>query len=86
MDNQQRIAAMTDCITASLQPSSLEIIDDSASHAGHAGAKTGKGHFILKIKSDAFEDKSILEQHRMIYAALGDLMTTDIHALTIQVL
>jgi len=60
------------------------VIDDSHKHAGHEGARDGRGHFTVRISSEAFRGKPLLAQHRAIYAALGELMTTDIHALAIQ--
>ncbi len=75
---------MQEKLTAALQPDSLEVIDDSARHAGHAGASTGLGHFIVKISSNKFAGKSVLQQHRMVYQALGKMMETDIHALNIK--
>ncbi len=69
---------------ATLSPLSLEIKDDSAEHAGHAGAQGGGGHYWLTIVSDVFQGKSRLERHRLIYAALGDMMQKKIHALSIQ--
>jgi BolA protein len=69
---------------AGLQPSRLEIADDSALHAGHAGAKDGGGHYRLTIVSPQFTGKSTIARHRMIYAALGPMMQTQIHALAIR--
>jgi BolA protein len=68
---------------AVLAPSHLEILDDSARHQGHAGAREG-GHYRLAITSAAFEGLSTLACHRMIHTALGDLMRHGIHALSIQ--
>jgi BolA protein len=68
-----------------LAPSRLELIDDSHKHAGHAGAGQG-GHFTLRIAASAFAGKRPVQCHRMIYAALGELMQTDIHALAIELL
>ena len=68
---------------AGLQPRSLELIDDSALHAGHAGAKSGGGHYRLRIVSESFTGKPTLARHRMIYTALGELMHAKIHALSI---
>lgn len=84
MDNQQRIVKMRQLLEQALQPSHLEIIDDSHLHAGHAGAKEGKGHFTVIIKSTNFAGKRRIQQHQMIYQALGDMMQTDIHALAIK--
>ena len=63
----------------------LDIQDDSALHVGHAG-NTGGGHFSLTIVSDAFEGLSLLKRHRLVYAAAGTLMKSDIHALSIKAL
>jgi len=69
---------------AALQPSRLDIADDSALHAGHEGAKGGGGHYRLTIVSPHFTGKNTLARHRMIYAALGTMMQTQIHALAIR--
>lgn len=70
-------------LTDALKPKVLEIIDNSAAHAGHAGARSGGGHYYVTIVSDAFEDKSLVQRHQLIYQALGDLMKQEIHALGI---
>jgi BolA family transcriptional regulator, general stress-responsive regulator len=67
----------------SLQPDSLDIVDDSAKHAGHAGAASGGGHYQLTIVSRQFAGKTPIARHRLIYQALGDLMQRQIHALAI---
>lgn len=64
-------------------PSELLVKDQSHLHAGHAGAQEGKGHFAVTIVADAFEGLSRIERHRVVYAALGEMMETDIHALSI---
>ena len=69
---------------AALQPVTLDVIDDSHKHAGHAGARGGQGHFGVDIVSSAFAGKLPLARHRLVYAALGDMMQTDIHALAIE--
>ena len=69
---------------AVLSPSAIQIIDDSAKHAGHAGAKSGGGHYQLAITSSDFSGKPTIARHRMIYDALGDMMQQQIHALSIQ--
>jgi BolA family transcriptional regulator, general stress-responsive regulator len=69
---------------AALQPSRLELADDSALHAGHEGAKGGGGHFRLTIVSPQFAGKNTVARHRMIYAALGPMMQQQIHALAIR--
>jgi BolA protein len=69
-------------LESALAPSSLDIRDDSAKHAGHAGAREG-GHFHVTITADAFRGVAALERHRMVYAAAAELMGRDIHALSI---
>ena len=86
MDNSQRLERMQQLIQESLNPTQLEIIDDSHKHIGHAGARDGKGHFTVIIQSEALEGKRMLQQHRAVYNALGDMMETDIHALAIKVI
>jgi BolA protein len=71
---------------ASLAPLRLEILDESALHAGHAGARGGGGHFQLVLVSQAFAGQSLIARHRLVYQALGDLMTGPIHALSITAL
>ena len=68
---------------AFLEPLRFEVIDDSALHAGHAGAREG-GHFRLLIVSPRFAGKTTLQRHRIIYDALGELMRSRIHALSIR--
>lgn len=68
---------------ASLNLVHFELIDDSAQHAGHAGARSGGGHYRLLLVSDAFTGKSTLARHRLVYSILGDLMRSKIHALSI---
>ncbi|MGH8551022.1 MAG: BolA family protein [Methylococcales bacterium] len=72
-------------INRALAPERLEIIDDSASHAGHTGVREqGGGHFFATIVSGSFEGKSLIQRHQLVYQALGDLMQSDIHAISIQ--
>jgi BolA protein len=71
---------------AVLDPVELDIMDESHKHAGHAGARDGGGHYVLRIVSAQFAGKSTMARHRMIYSALGDLMKREIHALTLQAL
>ena len=66
-----------------LEPETLGVEDESHLHVGHAGAKDGRSHFRVLIISPVFEDKSMLERHRMLYRILDDMMRTDIHALAI---
>ena len=80
-----RMARIRAILTQALAPTRLELVDDSHRHAGHAGARQG-GHFTLRIAAPCFAGRRPLECHRMIYAALGELMHTDIHALSIELL
>lgn len=80
MNRIERICAT---LQAALQPSALDIEDESHLHAGHAGAATGRGHFRLRIVSTIFAGLSPVQRHRRVYEALGELMQTDIHALSI---
>lgn len=81
-----RIALIEIRLRAALAPRDLEITDESAQHAGHAGAKSGGGHFAVVVVSPNFSGKSLVERHRMIYDALGDAMHREIHALSIKAL
>lgn len=78
-----RLAEIRSRLEQAFAPSGLEISDDSHRHVGHAGARDGRGHFSVHIVSSAFNGLKPLARHRAIYAALGELMTTDIHALAI---
>ena len=82
--NASRIAMIRERLTTALSPTLLDIIDESHKHAGHAGARQGGGHFIVKIVSAAFLGQGLLQRHRLVYEALGDAMHTEIHALSIQ--
>ena len=82
--NPQRVERIRALLADALQPLSLEVVDDSHKHAGHAGARGGQGHFGVDIVSAAFAGKLPLARHRMVYAALGGLMQSDIHALAIR--
>ena len=82
--NPGRIARMRALLQAAFAPESLEIVDDSPRHAGHPGGAQGHGHFTVRIASAAFAGMTPLARHRAIYAALGEMMTTDIHALAIE--
>jgi BolA protein len=77
----ERVALIRSKLEAALDPEELDVVDDSRRHAGHAGARDGRGHFQIRILSRRFTGKRTVERHRMVYAALGALMQTDIHAL-----
>jgi BolA family transcriptional regulator, general stress-responsive regulator len=76
----ERIRAL---LTAALQPTALELTDESALHAGHAGAASGGGHYRLRIVSPRFEGLRLVMRHRLVYDSVHDMMHTEIHALAI---
>jgi BolA protein len=67
-----------------LDPEKIEIVDESARHAGHEGAKSGGGHYLLTIVSRKFSGKSTLARHRLVYDALQEMMHKNIHALSVK--
>lgn len=81
--NADRVALIRSRLEQRFAPLELEVLDDSAAHRGHAGARDGRGHFSVRIVAPAFAGHAPLERHRMVYAALGELMQQDIHALSI---
>lgn len=82
--NAGRVERIRAALQAAFAPQLLEVEDDSHRHAGHAGARDGRGHFNVRIVSAAFTGKASLARHRAVYAALGEMMETDIHALSIK--
>ena len=81
--NARRVDRIQALLELAFEPESINVEDDSARHAGHAGAKSGLGHFNVSIVSAHFNDMKMLARHRAVYAALDDMMKTDIHALSI---
>ena len=79
-----RMHRIETALRAAFAPVELEIEDESHKHRGHAGAADGRGHFRVHIVSAVFAGKLSVQRHRMVYAALGDQMKTDIHALAIR--
>lgn len=73
-------------LTETFSPLECQLEDESALHAGHAGAASGGGHFRLRIVSDKFENRNRIARHRLVYDSLGDMMQTEIHALAITAL
>jgi BolA protein len=78
-----RIERIRSTLETSLHPVRLKIDDESAQHAGHAGAKKGGGHYRIFIVAPAFSGRTLIARHRMVYEALGEQMRHDIHALSI---
>lgn len=83
MNPQERKKEITRLLAEAFDPETLGVEDESYQHEGHAGAKDGRGHFRVLIITEVFEDKSMIERHRMIYRVLDDMMRLDIHALAI---
>jgi stress-induced morphogen len=74
-------------LTAAFEPVSLQVVNDSHRHAGHASSPgTGESHFSVKVVAPAFAGKSRVERHRMVNDALADLLQGKVHALAIQAL
>jgi len=75
---------LREALERALAPSRLDIEDQSSRHAGHAGAADGRGHFAVDVVSEHFAGLPTMARHRLVYDAVGDLMQTDIHALSIR--
>ena len=73
-------------LQAALSPLDMTLEDDSAAHAGHAGAKSGGGHYNLRIVSLQFEGQKLVTRHRLVYDSVNDMMHKEIHALAITAL
>lgn len=86
MEPKQRLPEIERRLEAAFSPESLLVEDESHLHAGHAGARDGRGHFRVSIVAGAFEGMNLIKRHRAVYDAMGDLMKTDIHALSIEAL
>ena len=80
----ERVEMIRERLTNNLHPTELDIVDESARHAGHAGAASGGGHFIVNISASVFKDKTLIQRHRLVYDAVDDIMHSEIHALSIQ--
>jgi len=84
--SEDRKSRLTRRLESALDPIELRIEDQSHRHAGHAGAADGRGHFAVEIVSPRFEGLNTMARHRLVYEAVGDMMKTDIHALSIRAL
>ncbi len=80
----ERIGMIEERLREAFRPDELEVIDESHKHIGHPGARDGRGHFHVRIVSDQFTGLPRLARHRRVYRAVGELMETDIHALSIE--
>ena len=84
--SENRLKLIKTVLTENFSPLNLEIIDESDAHIGHAGAKSGKGHFKISIISKDFLGKTLIQRQKLVYNALKNLMETDIHALSMSTL
>lgn len=84
--SDNRMERMRACLEAALSPVELILEDDSASHAGHAGAASGGGHYNVRIVSLQFEGLKLVTRHRLVYDSVHDMMHKEIHALAISAL
>jgi len=82
----ERVALIEERLRAAFAVDEIHIEDQSHRHAGHAGARSGGGHFDLRVVSPSFAGKTRMQRHRMVYAALGEAMNAEIHALSIKAL
>ncbi|MBC7982615.1 MAG: BolA family transcriptional regulator [Candidatus Obscuribacterales bacterium] len=78
-----RVERIRDHLSVALSPQQLDVIDDSHLHAGHAGARDGKGHYTVRIVSSRFDKLRPMARHQLVYQAVADMMHTEIHALSI---
>jgi BolA family transcriptional regulator, general stress-responsive regulator len=79
-DRIERIRAR---LVATFDPLDCQLVDESHLHAGHAGAASGGGHYRLRIVSERFTGVNRIGRHRLVYDCLGDMMSSEIHALNI---
>jgi BolA protein len=86
MNSSDREARLRERLESRFGPTFLHILDESHLHAGHTGAADGRGHYRVKILAPAFRGLTPLARHRLVYAAVADLLETDIHALAIEAL
>ena len=82
--NTDRVKKIEQQLEQAFAPESLDIEDESHLHAGHAGAKSGGGHFVVTLVSKQFSGKTLIQRHRMVYEALNEMMKKEIHALNIK--
>jgi BolA protein len=80
----QRVDRIRATLQGAFAGAQVAVVDDSARHAGHAGAQGGAGHFLVRIESQAFTGRSRIERHRLVYEALAEMLPREIHALNIE--
>jgi BolA family transcriptional regulator, general stress-responsive regulator len=81
-----RVDRIRTALSQALSAREIEVIDDSHLHAGHAGARDGRGHYRVRIVADEFAGLRPIQRHQLVYRSLGDMMQTDIHALSVTAL
>lgn len=81
-----RLERIQACITQHLRAANVELTDESHLHAGHVGAREGKGHFRVRVVSPDFVGLRPLQRHQLVYRSLGEMMQNEIHALNIEAL
>jgi BolA protein len=86
MPPTERLERIRGLLISGLHARDIDVIDDSHLHVGHAGARDGRGHFRVRIVADAFMGLRPIQRHQLVYRSLGELMQTDIHALSITAL
>ena len=86
MSGPTRAERIVSELQRALHTAQVELIDDSHMHAGHAGAQDGRGHFRVRVISSDFAGLRTLLRHQLVYRSLGEMMQTDIHALSITAL
>lgn len=79
-----RVQRIEELLRAALAPESLEVVDESHLHAGHEGAKSGGGHFAVTVVAPQFGGLNTVQRHRLVYAALQEMIPRDIHALSVR--
>jgi BolA protein len=82
--SNERAERIHEALKVAFSPTDLLVKDQSHLHAGHAGARDGKGHFEVQIVAPAFSGRSRIERHRMVHEVLSEMLETDIHALAIK--
>lgn len=86
MNPEQRKTMIQERLQQAFSPRQLEVIDDSAKHAGHVGSQGGAGHYTVLIAADCFAHLPRVHAHRKIYQVLSDLIPEQIHALNIKII
>ena len=84
MNAAERLLEIRRRLEEALQPRELDVIDEGHLHVGHEGARDGRGHIRLRIRSERFAGLTMMQRHRLVYEVMGDLMRTDVHALAIE--